>query len=245
MSERFYLPDRLHRPELTLSGQEAHHLAHVLRLGPGAEVALFDGEGTEAVAEVVRVGKREVTLRSRSVWQPPEPTPIPIALAAAPPKGDRFRWLVEKATELGVTRLVPLLTRRTVVDPRENKLGKLRQTVIAACKQCGRSRLMDITGAVRLEPFLASRTGDSVQVITHPSGTPIASLDLSGVAGVTLLVGPEGGFTEEEVAQAVTTGARVASLGRTILRTETAGVVAAAVVVQMLAAGAGQRFSSS
>jgi 16S rRNA (uracil1498-N3)-methyltransferase len=245
MSERFYLPDRLDRTEVTLSGPEAHHLADVLRLGPGAEVTLFDGQGTEAVAEIVRVGKREVTLRPGLTHQEPEPTAVPVTLAIAPPKGDRFRWLVEKSTELGMTRLVPLLTRRTVVDPRENKLDKLRQTVIAACKQCGRSRLMDVTDAVKLEPFLASPAENSIRVIAHPNGTPIASVDLSAATGVTLLVGPEGGFTDEEVAQATAAGSQIVSLGRTILRTETAGLAAAAVVVQMLAAGAHQRFSSS
>lgn len=235
MSERFYLPDRLDRPELTLAGPEAHHLAHVLRLGPGGEVVLFNGEGTEALAEVVRIGKREVTLRPRTISHPPEPTPVPVTLAVAAPKGDRFRWLVEKAAELGVARLVPLLTRRTVVDPREGKLDKLRQTMIAACKQCGRSRLMDITEPIKLEAFLAMPAENALRVILHPKGTPIASLEFAVSAAVTMMVGPEGGFTDEEVAKAADAGAQVASLGRTILRTETAAIAAAAVAVQMLA----------
>src|SRR5690606_38633593 len=140
----FYLPESLDRPELTLTGSEAHHLSHVLRLGPGAIVTLFDGEGNEAVAEVISTGKRDVRLKQHSFANRFDPTDVSITLAVAPPKGDRFRWMVEKATELGVARLVPLLTTRTIVDPRESKLDKLRQTVIAACKQCGRSRLMEI-----------------------------------------------------------------------------------------------------
>lgn len=239
MPERFYLPARLDRPELTLDGTEAHHLAHVLRIAPGAEVTLFDGEGTEATAEVLRVGKREVTLRPFSAAEVPEPLPVPLTLTVAPPKGDRFRWLVEKSTELGVTRLVPLLTRRTVVDPRDGKLDKLRQTVIAACKQSGRSRLMDITDPIKLESFLATPAESARRVLLHPGGPPLGALDFAGTAGVTLLIGPEGGFTNEEVEQATAAGAGIASLGRTILRTETAGIAAAAVVAQRLAASDG------
>jgi len=238
MPERFYLPARLDRPELTLDGPEAHHLAHVLRLSPGAEVTLFDGEGSEAVAEVVRVGKRDVTLRPLSVTEVPESLPVPLTLAVAPPKGDRFRWLVEKATEIGVTRLVPLLTRRTVVDPRDGKLDKLRHTVIAACKQSGRSRLMEISDPAKLESFLATQTENARHVLLHPGGPPLGSMELADAAGVTLLIGPEGGFTNEEVEQAVAAGAAIASLGRTILRTETAGIAAGAVVAQRLAASA-------
>lgn len=241
MAERFYLPERLDRPEVTLSGTEAHHLAHVLRLGPGSAVVLFDGEGTEAAAEVVRVGKREVTLGVRSVSAVPEPTAVPVTLAVAPPKGDRFRWLVEKATELGVARLVPLLTRRTVVDPRDGKLDKLRQTVIAAAKQCGRSRLMEVTETAKLESILDGGSTDQ-RVILHPGGSPLGSAALADVSGLTLLVGPEGGFTDEEVGRATDAGAEIASLGATILRTETAAIAAAAVASQRLAAEAVHRF---
>src|SRR5690348_3502986 len=113
MSERFYLPEPLDRPTVALSGSEAHHLAHVLRLGVGATVTLFDGAGTAAEAEVLSVSKREVILRPRNVLHEPLSRRL-VTLAVAPPKGDRFRWIVEKATELGVDRLVPLLTKRTV-----------------------------------------------------------------------------------------------------------------------------------
>ena len=238
MSERFYLPERFDRPELTLSGTEAHHLAHVLRIGVGAPVTLFDGEGTEAVAEVVAVGKREVRLQLRSTSRPPEPTATPITLAVAPPKGDRFRWLVEKATELGVARLVPLITRRSVVDPREGKLDKLRQTIIAACKQSGRCRLMELTDPLRFDALLSNAAEQSARLLLlHPQGEAPGTMPVAGSDRLTLLIGPEGGFAGDEVDAAAAHGAQLISLGPTILRTEPAAIAAAAVATQWLAAG--------
>ncbi len=229
MSERFYLPERLDRPEVTLSSSEAHHLAHVLRLGVGATVTLFDGRGTSAEAEVLLVTKRDVTLGTRSFEVEPEPRRH-VTLAVAPPKGDRFRWLVEKATELGVDRLVPLLTKRTVVDPRDSKLDKLRQTIIGACKQCGRNRLMELTEPVRYDALLDAVPETAQRVLLfHPTGRTIHDAITSPeLASLTLLIGPEGGFTDEEVARAEEGGADIIAFGRTILRTETAAIAAAA-----------------
>lgn len=228
MSERFYLPERLDRPEVTLSGSEAHHLAHVLRLGVGATVTLFDGNGTSIEAEVLSVTKRDVTLRTRSVAAEPEPLRR-VTLSVAPPKGDRFRWLVEKATELGVDRLVPLLTRRTIVDPRDSKLDKLRQTIIGACKQCGRNRLMELSEPVRYGSLLdAMHETEQGLWLFHPTGRRIHDVSTSPrSASLTLLIGPEGGFTDDEIALAQDHGAETIAFGRTILRTETAAIAAA------------------
>ena len=225
MVERFYLPGTYEASELALEGAEAHHLAHVLRLGPGAEVKVFNGQGREATAEVASVAKRTVLLRARSVVDVPDPA-LEVIVAVAPPKGDRFRWLVEKATELGVSRVVPLLTQRTVVDPREGKLEKLRQIVIAACKQCGRNRLMEVSEPTPFVRLLAGAS-DEDRVLLHPGAGPGVHHD--GTRPLTLLIGPEGGFTDEEVEHAAGAGARIASLGTMILRTETAAIAAASV----------------
>ena len=230
MSERFYLPEPLDRPEVTLSGSEAHHLAHVLRLTSGALVTLFDGQGAAAEAEVMSVSKRDVILRPRSVSREPASART-VTLAVAPPKGDRFRWLIEKTTELGVDRLVPLLTKRTVVDPRDSKLEKLRQTIIGACKQCGRNRLMELTEPVRFDTLLnAGNEAKQNFWMFHPLGRHVREVRSPGDA-LTLLIGPEGGFTEEEVAHARDRGAQLVACGRTILRTETAAIAAAAMAM--------------
>ncbi len=232
MYDRFYLPGPLDDPKLLLAGTEAHHLSQVLRLGPGARVVLFDGTGSEVTAQVIGVSKRNVSLEPCSEVRTTGRIVPTVTLAVAPPKGDRFRWLVEKATELNVTRLVPLITQRTVVDPREGKLDKLRQTVIAACKQSGRNHLMQITTPQRFQKSFPGTDGEDCRIMLHPGGTPLGTFALNPDREKTLqlLVGPEGGFTNEEVEQAVAGGATLASLGPTLLRTETAALAAAAII---------------
>jgi 16S rRNA (uracil1498-N3)-methyltransferase len=230
MSERFYLPGDLDRAEVVLDGAESHHLAHVLRGEVGDTVVVFDGHGREVDAEVVAIGRRTVTLRPISAIRKVDATGPTVTLAVAPPKGDRFRWLVEKATELGVARLIPMQSQRTVVDPGVGKLDKLRHTIVAACKQSGRSVLLDLAEPVGYEQLLGqSRNGRLV--VLHPEAPPLARIVDHETMEWTLLIGPEGGFTDDEVAAAIAAGATPASLGATILRTETAAIAAASVVM--------------
>lgn len=237
MSERFYLPGDLAQPDLVLEGSEAHHLAHVLRLRAGQSVVLFDGRGAEVDATITAVSKREVRLEPGTVRQLTDVPGLRLTLAVAPPKGDRFRWLVEKATELGVERLIPLRTTRSVVDPRDAKLDKLRQTVIAACKQSGRARLMAIDETTDLESLRATRAAQaataSATLLLHPEAPPLRE-QLRGVEGELLLViGPEGGFTPEELEQADSSGFPRGALGHTILRTETAALAGASIALHL------------
>lgn len=232
MSERFYSPQKLvPSREVVLDDAEAHHLAHVLRLQPGDEVILFDGAGTEATARIETASKRKVALRVLSATSP-EPAATPrLTLATAVPKGDRFRWLIEKATELGVDRLIPLNTERSVVDPRETKLDKMRQAVIAACKQCGRNRLMEIAPTQTLAELLEHRTPAETLLVADRAGQLASEWgpSLRSAARVTAIVGPEGGLSTSEVESIVARGGTRVSLGRTILRIETAALALAAV----------------
>jgi 16S rRNA (uracil1498-N3)-methyltransferase len=226
---RFYLDGPLDRPSATLTGTEAHHLARVLRAGRGDRVALFDGRGTEAVAEVTDVSRRAVELRLIDCATTSERGPR-VVLGTAAPKGDRFRWLVEKATELGVTRLVPLRTARAVVDPSAGRLSRTVQSVIAACKQSGRNRLMEIGPVTEWQEFVAGEIAGQRTWLADPAGRPVAA-ELTGPGsadGIVLAVGPEGGLTDDEREQAVAAGARPVSLGPHILRIETAAIALAA-----------------
>lgn len=191
---------------------------------------MFDGAGIEAAAEIVRVDRRSVELRVIDRHEAPVPAVPPLSIAVAPPKGDRLRFLVEKLTELGVARLILLETERAIVEPRDRKLGKLGQTVIAACKQCGRSRLMEIAPPMSFDQLIACGFANAVAVIAHPTGEPLGeALSLEPADRPLLaLVGPEGGFTDSEVAAAIAAGARPVSLGETILRIETAALALAA-----------------
>lgn len=229
MPNRFYLADLSEAGSAILEDLEAHHLIHVLRASPGDIVELFNGAGLVASAQIVSLHKRDAKLQILGSHRE-EPSPRQIIVATAVPKGDRFDWLIEKATELGVTRIIPLRTARSVVDPRESKLEKLRQTVIAACKQSGRNHLLELESTTTWSDFVTRELGQAACYIAHPGPTTrSASASLwDGKSSILFAIGPEGGFTEEEVELAVGHGAKPISLGPRILRIETAALALAA-----------------
>ena len=224
-------------PRVVLAGAEARHLSSVLRLGPGDPVELFDGQGVWARAEIVGESRREVELVVHELEHEPPGDGPEVVLATAVPKGDRVRSLVEKATELGVDRLVPLRTQRSVVHPRDGKQKKMRQAVISACKQCGRNRLMQIDPLTAWTDLLA--VGDQSLVMAQRGGlAAIGELEKSldqSTGSLVLCVGPEGGWTDQELAAAVEMGATMIGLGRHVLRIETAAVALASLVAVQIA----------
>jgi len=239
VSDRFYCPGPWSDGRAVLVGDEARHLARVRRVGVGARVALFDGRGRSATAEVVEVGRDRVGLTILSEGPAGRALAGPLVLATAVPKGERFDWLVEKATELGVSRLVPILAERSSVDPRGTKLDRLRRLVVEASKQSGRCRLMDIDEPTPLADWLGSGgEGLGSRYIAHPGASSIGAYprpDLAG--GIVVAVGPEGGFTDDEVDRATRSGYRTIGLGPTTLRVETAAVATCAAVLAGADAG--------
>jgi 16S rRNA (uracil1498-N3)-methyltransferase len=175
---------------------------------------------------VADVGRKEAQIRLGSPRSSPALRSLTLLTAA--PKGDRFRWLVEKATELGVTRLIPISTERSVVSPGQSKLHKLEQTVIAACKQSGRNWLLPIDELRTLPEALQKLPATEQLLAAHPKGQDLAEWTSNPECGCTVIVGPEGGFTDEECTLLLSANARVVSLGETILRTETAAIALAA-----------------
>lgn len=232
MADRFYTPDPLPAGEYVLSGPEAHHLATVRRFASGDRVTLFNGDGHDYPAEVVSADRKRSVLSVSPPVAVNRELPIRLEVGAAMPKGDRGDFLVEKLTELGVTRFVPLRTARTVVGPKDARLDKLRQAVIEASKQCGRNVLMEVAPLTGWADHLAVAEPQSVRLVLHTEqGDGAASLaDAVSAAAVAVAVGPEGGFTPEEVAAAEAAGWRRASLGPRVLRVETAAVAAGSVV---------------
>jgi 16S rRNA (uracil1498-N3)-methyltransferase len=222
MAERFYVNCALAPGPVTLEGPEARHLATVCRLRPGDRVCLFNGDGREYPAAIVAVNRRSVDLEVQGVEDRCRELGVRVQVAAPLPKGDRAQFLLEKLTELGATSFIPLRTARTVVLPRETRIEKLQRHVIEASKQCGRNTLL------RVEPLMTweelARRGDlpDLRVMAHPGAT--ADTWPTGQA-CALAVGPEGGFTEEEVAVGREAGWRVVGLGARILRVETAAML--------------------
>jgi 16S rRNA (uracil1498-N3)-methyltransferase len=234
MADRYFVESPISGSLACLDGSEAHHLAHVMRARVGDEVELFDGTGATYGARIERIGRSEVELSILSRADVDRELACDITLAVSLPKGDRQRWLVEKATELGVRRLVPCVTARGVAQPVENAVARLRRVVIESSKQCRRNRLMEIVEPVRFLDFAATAPNDAVRFVAHP--TPRGDGDTSNllrehsVASLPLVaaIGPEGGFTDEELQMALDAGWKCVRLGPRILRVETAAIAVAA-----------------
>jgi 16S rRNA (uracil1498-N3)-methyltransferase len=206
-----------------------------MRAKAGAEVTVFDGTGAEFSARVERVGRSEIELAILQRREINRESDVLVTLGAALPKGDRARWLVEKATELGVTRLVPLLTSRGNQRETPAALEKLRRTVIEASKQCGRNRLMEISEPVELAKFLAEEPQSHVRLFAHltsdPKKVPGPFSEKRCQDPFSVAVGPEGGFTEQEASLAWEHGWTTVDLGPRILRIETAALAIAAKLI--------------
>jgi len=252
MSERFFIEKPSAGEEVAFEEAESQHLAKVMRAGVGDLVVGFDGKGTEYQIELTSVGKKKVVGIVRSQAEVSREAARQLTLAVALPKGDRQRWLVEKCVELGVARLVPLLTKRGVAQPVDKAIERLRRAVIEASKQCQRNHLMvvepgqtlaevltkrpsyqdgcdmDVAEGQTLEEVLTTRPAGSF--LLHPSGEAIHHEAITPASDVLALIGPEGGFTDEEVAEAAAHGCQVISLGPRILRVETAALAMATLV---------------
>jgi 16S rRNA (uracil1498-N3)-methyltransferase len=245
MAERFFVSEAIVGPRASLVGDEARHLAGVLRARVGDEVTLFDGRGAEFAARVEAVGKQTVELSILARRDISRELPVELTLAVALPKGDRQKWLVEKATELGVTRLVPLITERGVAQPVAAALARLARGVIEASKQCGRNRLMEIAPPCTLAELSAAASSDALRWLADPGGAPLAGEAVKQGQPIVAAIGPEGGFTEAERAAAMTAGWRAVGLGPSILRIETAAMaVAAWVSAGGVELGAGSAWSA-
>lgn len=232
MAERFYVNCELRPGPVLVQGAEAHHLAGVCRLRRGDAVCLFNGDGRQYPARIESVNRREVGLEILSVESPTRELPFRLDIAAPLPRGDRAHFLLEKLTELGVASFTPLRTARSVVHPREHKLDKLQRHVIEASKQCGRNVLLQVRPMEEWSAFCRAGELPPRCVLAHPRsekrGRDLIALSSPDPFLHTLAaVGPEGGFTEEEIAQALEAGWRLRDLGPRILRVETAAIALA------------------
>lgn len=218
--------EALNQEQVTVGDSEAHHLINVLRLKTGALVTLFDGRGTVAEAVIHSLSRRDVTFQIQQRSHLERKNDPVITLAVSPPKGDRLKWLVEKLTELGVHQLQLLDCHRSVTVPGETRIDKLKASVVAACKQSRRPVLMDLQPMASLQQVIESgRQSDTRLFLAHPAPGAAHSLKVDTSQSATILVGPEGGFTDEEVQFAIDAGAQQIAWPGTILRIETAAIV--------------------
>lgn len=212
----------------------AYHLARVLRMRAGAAVSVFDGGGSEFLAEIASVQGDEVTVKLLEPAQSARESPLKITLVQGVSRSERMDWTLQKATELGVSAIAPVLTSRSVVRLDDKQSAKKQQhwrgIVIGACEQCGRARVPAVASPTALRTYFATVKKEGLRLVLSPT----APASLAGLASlptkVELLIGPEGGLEDEELNAAHAAGFTPVRLGPRVLRTETAAVAALAVL---------------
>lgn len=236
-----FLVDSLEGELARVEGERLHHLARVLRLRPGDALEVFDGRGGCRAGKIVSV-EAEAAIIELGDWRE-APAPIPLTLGQGLAKADRFDWVVQKATELGVGRVVPLALERSVVrlDPAKAVARRKRWERIAeeASRQSERSDLPVIDPPLGLEAFLdaARERGERIALLweVERDGPRLGDwVQEQQGAPLALVVGPEGGITEAEASLARERGAAIVGLGPRVLRTETAGVLAVAIALHRM-----------
>jgi 16S rRNA (uracil1498-N3)-methyltransferase len=237
---RFHCPQPLVPGSLVdLPETVAHHL-HVVRQQAGAELVLFNGEGGQFRARLSELGKRRATAEVLAHEPVDVELPFRITLAQGLPEGSKMDWIVEKAVELGVAAVQPLVAQRSVVrlagERADKRLAHWQGVVVSASEQCGRNRLAEVAPVLDFNRWLAQPSALPRLLLTPRAGASLAHwIAQTPAQAVCLMVGPEGGFSEGEENAAIAAGAVPVSMGPRVLRTETAGLAALAI----LAAGWG------
>lgn len=238
---RFHLPMSLTTGAgVVLPDAAFHHAVRVLRLRPGAELRVFDGGGGEYTAVLERIERREARIRIGAQWAVESESPLAVTLLQGIARGERMDYSLQKAVELGVHRVQPIIAARSVgpfgTERLEKRLRHWQGVIIGACEQCGRNRLPELTAPLTLTDWLAAESMRPPGLVNgqylrlEPSAvTGLAALPAPR-SELTLLVGPEGGLDPAEAAEADAAGFIGVRLGPRVLRTETAGVAALAIV---------------
>ncbi|MGI9246832.1 MAG: 16S rRNA (uracil(1498)-N(3))-methyltransferase [Steroidobacteraceae bacterium] len=220
--------------DLELPEAAAYHVGKVLRLREGALIAAFDVSGHDFNCEMMSVKGDRVVVRVGARTPGIAESPLRITLVQAVSRGERMDWTLQKATELGVQAIVPVLSARSVVrldeKQSERKLRHWQAIVAVACEQCGRSVVPEVRAPLELSRYLASGAREGQRLVLSPTGpASLAGLHSLGTR-VELLIGPEGGLDDAELARAADAGYSPVRLGPRVLRTETAGIVALTVL---------------
>ena len=218
---------------VALDANAARHVGRVLRLAVGDELILFDGLGGQYPASIIELAKRELWVECGEKLDHNCESPLPITLAQGVSKGERMDYTIQKAVELGISRIAPINTERSVVNLKGERLQKRmehwRGVIISACEQCGRNTLPELLPLSSLHVWLSQPVAGTGLLLDHRATSGVSGLEL-GEEGCTLLIGPEGGLSEKEREAAISAEYRGMRLGPRILRTETAALAALAAI---------------
>ena len=214
-----------------LTPEESNHAVRVMRIGEGATIEVFDGASKSAIGQVTAADRKAVLIEVQSVSEQSNMPDVEVEMLVALPKPERCKELVARLTELGVRRVIPVVCGRTQRPPSDGLMEKIRRGVVEACKQCRRNHLMIVEQPVAIDEALKMAGRDEFDLqLAHPTSQVCDVTDQSS-AKVRVAIGPEGGFTEDEVALALAEGYRCMDLGQRIYRIETAAVVAATLAI--------------
>jgi len=232
----FYVkPENIKNNTFIIDAEQAHYVATVRRFNAGDEIMLFDGAGNSYKAKISAASKEQITGNIlSSSYKMPE---FKINLYTAIPKGDRFEWLIEKAGELGVTAIIPIVTKRSVQNEISlNKLERYNKISMAASSQCGRNDIMGVKMPLDFKTACTQAAADKnfINILSWESSNKTETLnEVKNFSGANIFIGPEGGFENEEVEFAKALGFKTITLGENILRTETAGIVSAVLLLRL------------
>ncbi|MEM6688651.1 MAG: RsmE family RNA methyltransferase [Planctomycetota bacterium] len=238
MTRRYYVsrPQR-DAPNLMLTGEEAVHAIRVMRVRVGDPLVLFDGEGWECPGKVLEVNKRELRIQCQGWELEPRMPSNEIILGIAIPKGDRGKEMVERLTELGVSRLVPLIFEHSQRPPSESQIEKLRRVSRESCKQCGRNTDLVLESPKKYDAWIEAQASIEAdqRVIAHPGKTSKKESLRTDARRSLAVVGPEGGLSDRELQLAIEHRFKPIDLGPRIYRIETAGaIIAVGLAVRVL-----------
>lgn len=235
----FYVPPpQIHTDTATITDSEQHHLRNVLRLTPGATIRIIDGQGNVYTAEVLDIGTNRKPSEARILTHEFHASVLPsLTLFQGLPKNDKMVLILQKATEIGVTQIVPMYAEHVLQKPSQNRYERWHRVVISATKQCKRTWLPKLCEPQTFEASLTQLDKFSLRLMLNPHLTQAPRpqhiktvlREVSQPTSIALFVGPEGGFSDQEVTAAIKNGCISVTLGTNILRTETAAITAIAV----------------
>ena len=238
---RIHVPGPLSEgAEIVLPAQAGEHLTRVLRLPPGSPFTLFDGAGGEYAASLAPANGKKVIARVLRHEAVERESPLDVTLLQGVARGERMDLIVKKATELGVTRIVPMLAERSVVKldakQRERKLEHWQAIAVSACEQCGRNRVPEVREPVALGDAVEALADDSLRCLLAADGTESLAQAATRMTlrPIALMIGPEGGLADNERVFAKANGFTAYRMGPRVMRTETAGLAALAVLQTLL-----------
>ncbi len=242
-------PEELALHEIVIRGDNAHYLSSVLRVHPGDKVTIFDGRGNRYLCGIRRINKKEVIAEKIKVETFSAESPISIILAQGIPKGDKMDFIVQKSTELGVKKIIPLITERSQIR-QTTRSTRWKKIAVSASQQSGREKIPEIEDAVAFKEFLTNpylplhpplskggQAGGKGIIFSEEEKNKNIEEALKNTEGsttITLLIGPEGGFSDTETKMAIEKSFIAVSLGPRILRTETAALSAIAIIQHRL-----------